>query len=72
MKGTAFVLAIALSLATVPAAAWGEVNCNQVRRYAQTGRAAEDIAETMIVPIDEVKKCLQSEGQNPAPTPAAK
>ena len=71
MKGTAFVLAVALGLATVPVAAWGEVNCNQVRRYAATGREAEDISETMIVPIEEVKKCLQSEGQDSAPTPAA-
>jgi len=37
------------------------VNCDQVRRYLSTGRSADDVAETMIIPVDEVKKCQQAE-----------
>lgn len=53
------------------------VNCDQVRRYLQTGRSAQDVAETMIISVDEVKKCQASapaeqKGQQaPAPTPPA-
>jgi hypothetical protein len=53
------------------------VNCDQVRRYLQTGRSVQDVAETMIVSVDEVKKCqasapAQQKGeQSPAPTPPA-
>jgi hypothetical protein len=48
------------------------VNCEQVRRYAQTGRTPEDIAESMIVDVSEVKKCLAGGAKEAAPTPAAK
>ena len=72
MKRTAFALAIFLTLGGASGTARAEINCNQVRRYAQTGRSAEDIAETMIIPLEEVEKCLKAEGQNPAPTPQAK
>jgi hypothetical protein len=47
------------------------VNCDQVRKYAATGRTVEDIAETMIVDVSEVKKCLQGEAGAAAPTPPA-
>jgi hypothetical protein len=53
------------------------VNCDQVRRYLQTGRSAQDVADTMIISVDEVKKCQQSAPaqqkgqQSPAPTPPA-
>jgi hypothetical protein len=53
------------------------VNCDQVRRYLQTGRSAQDVAETMIISVDDVKKCQESapaaqKGQQaPAPTPPA-
>ena len=48
------------------------VNCDQVRRYAQTGRTPDDIAESMIVDVSEVKKCLEGDKKEAAPTPAAK
>ena len=48
------------------------VNCEQVRRYAQTGRTPEDIAESMIVDVNEVKKCLEAGAKGAAPTPAPK
>jgi hypothetical protein len=50
------------------------VNCDQVRRYLSTGRSVEDIADTMVVSLDEVKKCEQAGKDNPAPaaTPGKK
>jgi hypothetical protein len=42
------------------------VNCDQVRKYLATGRTAEQIAESMIIDVNEVKKC-----QEAAPAPAA-
>ena len=50
----------------------GAVNCEQVRRYLATGRSAEDIAENMVIDVNEVKKCQQEGAAKQAPaTPAA-
>ena len=64
----------ALSLAGVLLVGRGTasaVNCDQVKRYAATGRSAEEIADTMIADVGEVKKCLAAEkkedGKKPAP-----
>jgi predicted transposase YdaD len=51
--------------AVSPAAA---INCEQVRRYLATGRTVDQIAEQMIVDVEEVKKCA---AEAPAATPAA-
>jgi hypothetical protein len=65
-----------LAASFMPRVAQG-VNCDQVRRYLQTGRSAEDVSETMVISLDEVKKCQQAGAgqqqgaQTPAPTPAA-
>ena len=72
MKWIPLVVVTVATLGAMPGTVRGEINCNQVRRYAETGRSAEDISETMIVPLDEVKKCLESKGQDSAPTPEAK
>jgi hypothetical protein len=72
MKEAIFAFAILLTLSGALGAAGAETNCNQVRRYAQTGRSAEDISETMIIPLEEVEKCLKGAGQSPAPTPPSK
>ncbi len=53
-------------------AAFAGVNCEQVRRYAQTGRTPEDIAESMVTDVGEVKKCLEAGAKEAAPTPPAK
>jgi hypothetical protein len=47
------------------------INCEQVRRYLATGRTVESIAETMIVDVEEVKKCGKPEGESAPPTPKA-
>ena len=39
------------------------INCEQVKRYLSTGRSVDEIAETMIVPVEEVKKCVPAEGE---------
>ena len=48
------------------------VNCEQVRRYLQTGRTPEDVAESMIVDVSEVKKCQDTPNKDAGPTPAPK
>jgi hypothetical protein len=52
---TALALAAALIGLASPALA---INCEQARKYAATGRSADDIADTMVADPDEVKKCL--------------
>jgi hypothetical protein len=47
------------------------INCEQVRRYIATGRTVESIAETMIVDVEEVKKCVEAEGGSAPATPKA-
>jgi hypothetical protein len=48
------------------------INCEQVRKYLKTGRSAEDIAETMIVDVDEVKKCAAEPAKDPTAAAAEK
>ncbi|HZR83098.1 MAG TPA: hypothetical protein VFD92_18530 [Candidatus Binatia bacterium] len=38
------------------------INCEQARKYAATGRTAQDIADTMVADVDKVKKCLAAGG----------
>jgi hypothetical protein len=45
------------------------INCDQVRRYLATCRTVESIAETMIVDVEEVKKCGKPEGEGAPATP---
>lgn len=73
MKTILLGLAIALMVALHAATASAGVNCDQVRRYLKTGRSPEDIAESMVIDVSEVKKCQEQEkGAKDAPTPAAK
>jgi hypothetical protein len=76
-KALSLLLASGMLAAFLMPRAAEAVNCDQVRRYLQTGRSAEDIADTMVIGLDEVKKCQQGGSgeqkgeQTPAPTPAA-
>ena len=53
------------------------VNCKQVNKYLQTGRSVKDIAETMVIDEDDVKKCQEQApaaatgGEKPAGDAAA-
>ncbi len=51
----------------------GSVNCAQVNKYLQTGRTVQDVAETMVISEDEVKKCQAGAqtGAQPAAQPPA-
>ena len=48
----------ALLLATA-GTGFSAVNCKQVRKYLDTGRSAKDVAETMVISEDDVKKCQE-------------
>jgi len=63
-------LAVALTVAAmslVTTTAYAGINCNQVKKYLGTGRSLQDVAETMVISIDEVKKC--QEGGDAAAAP---
>jgi hypothetical protein len=40
------------------------VNCKQVKKYLDTGRSVKDVAETMVVSEDDVKKCQEDTGSD--------
>ncbi len=72
MKAALLGLIVASMLVAVPASAG--VNCEQVRRYLKTGRSPEEIAESMVIDVSDVKKCQEQSGEKaaqppPAPTP---
>jgi hypothetical protein len=46
------------------------VNCKQVNKYLQTGRTPKDVAETMVIDEDEVKKCQAEAGDAKGAAPA--
>jgi hypothetical protein len=50
--GAAVLIIIGLGTASA-------INCKQVNKYLETGRSVSDIAETMVVSEDEVKKCQE-------------
>ena len=64
--GMAVVATVMLGMVQ-PASA---VNCKQVLKYLSTGRTPEQISETMVIDVGEIKKC-QEEAAKAAPTPAA-
>lgn len=67
MKTSSSLGLVAAALLFASGAAAQGVNCEQVKRYAQTGRSAEQIAETMIVDVEAVKKCLADSPKAEAP-----
>ena len=72
MKTIVWGITMGMTIGLAASTASAGVNCDQVRRYLKTGRSAEDIAESMVVDISEVKKCKEQEqGKEAPPTPAA-
>jgi len=67
MMKRAVVLVVAATWVSVGAANGG-VNCDQVKKYLKTGRTPQDVADTMVIPVDDVKKC---QGEAGAAAPAA-
>jgi len=68
MRTRLSLLVIAAGFVAVTAAS-AEVNCKQVSKYLQTGRTPQDVADTMVIPIDDVKKCQQAESASGAAAP---
>ena len=72
MRARALGLTVGLTLWFGSLSVAAAVNCDQVRRYLATGRSAEDVAELMVVDLNEVKKCAEAGGaKDTTPTPAA-
>jgi hypothetical protein len=69
MKRLRIALAVA-AISLVTTTAYAGVNCNQVKKYLATGRTPQDVSETMVITLDEVKKC-QEGGDAAAGQPAA-
>ena len=53
------------------AVGYAQVNCGIVNKDLKMGRTAQDIAERMMISIDDVKKC-EAEAKKDAPAPAAR
>ena len=67
MKQSILGLGVAVLLATAGLGTAGAVNCKQVNKYLQTGRSAQDVAETMVISEGDVRKCQEQAGeQKPA------
>lgn len=47
-----------------------QVNCGIVNKDLKMGRTAQDIAERMMISVDDVKKC-EAEGKKDSAAPAA-
>ena len=58
------ILVIGASLLAITAGprVAGAVNCKQVNKYLQTGRSVKDVAETMVISEEDIKKCQDEAG----------
>ena len=61
---------LALGLCLGAGSAFAGPNCAQVNKYLQTGRTPQDVADTMVISVDDVKKCQAESGKAGAPPPA--
>jgi len=59
MKAVSLGCVVAFCAALLLPSAVLAVNCAQVLRYLQAGRTADEVANTMIISVDDVKKCQQ-------------
>ena len=71
MKRSILALGVAVLLTTAGLGTANAVNCKQVNKYLETGRSVSDIAETMVISEDDVKKCQEEKAAAPAATPPA-
>ena len=65
MKRSILALGVAVLLTTAGLGTASAVNCKQVNKYLETGRSVSDIAETMVISEDEVKKCQEEKAAAP-------
>nr|UXE44081.1 hypothetical protein Hi04_10k_c1000_00039 [uncultured bacterium] len=65
------VAGASLLLTGVGIASASDVNCKVVMKNLESGRTEQDIAETMVISVDDVKKCKeQAKSAAPANAPA--
>lgn len=69
MKGSRIALAVAVTVASVTPVLAG-VNCAQVKKYLGLGRTPQDVADTMVIPLDDVKKCQAGGDAKAASSPS--
>lgn len=70
MKRSLMIALVAAQIALGASAGFAAVNCDQVKKYLGTGRTPEEISDTMVVPVEEVKKCQAAGEAQPASAPA--
>lgn len=70
MKRGILGIGVAVLMTTVGLGTAAAVNCKQVNKYLETGRSVTDIAETMVVGEDDVKKCQEEAAAAKAAAPA--
>jgi len=63
MKVGILVMGAAMVVGSAGYGVAGTVNCKQVNKYLQTGRSVQDVAETMVVDPNDVKKCQEEAAQ---------
>jgi hypothetical protein len=67
MKRSILGLGVVGLLVTAGLGTASAVNCKQVNKYLETGRSVTDVAETMVISEDDVKKCQEEKAAAPAP-----
>ena len=73
MKAMVLGVMVGATLLLGAQSASAQVNCQQVLRNLKTGRSAEEVAETMVIDVKDVKKCQEAaEKAAPATPPAEK
>jgi hypothetical protein len=63
MKVGILVMGAAMVIGSAGYGVAGTVNCKQVNKYLQTGRSVQDVAETMVIDPNDVKKCQEEAAQ---------
>ena len=71
MKRSIVGFGVAVLFATAGLGTASAVNCKQVNKYLDTGRSVSDVAETMVISEDDVKKCQEEKGATAPATPPA-
>ena len=66
IAGAVFALGL---LSTVPAHAGSD--CRRILKFLDTGRTPEDIAETMMISVDQIKECQEEAAKAKAAEGAA-
>ena len=66
------IAGIGLFLAAAATPGYAQVNCGIVNKDLKMGRTAQDIAERMMISVDDVKKCeAEAKKDSNAAAPAA-